>query len=56
MIFWAFTQLIGMKKVSYNGDRSPSEIVRQAIWLYLRFSLSFRNVEDFLSERGITVS
>ena len=32
------------------------ESIRQAIWLYLRFTLSFRDVEDLLAERGITVS
>jgi transposase-like protein len=32
------------------------EIIQQAIWLYLRFTLSFRDVEDLLAERGITVS
>jgi hypothetical protein len=34
----------------------PSEIIHQAIWLYVRFTLSFRDVEDLLAERGITVS
>ena len=46
----------GMKKISYNGYRFPAEIIQQAIWLYLRFTLSFRDVEDLLAERGITVS
>ena len=32
------------------------EIIQQAIWLYLRFSLSFRDVEDLLAERGVMVS
>jgi len=36
--------------------RHPPEIIQQAIWLYLRFTLSFRDVEDLLAERGITVS
>jgi putative transposase len=45
-----------MKKISYSGYRFPSEIIRQAIWLYLRFTLSFRDVEDVLAERGIAVS
>ena len=45
-----------MKKVSYAGYRFPPEIIQQAAWLYLRFSLSFRDVEDLLAERGITVS
>ena len=46
----------GMKKISYSGYRFPPEIIQQAIWLYLRFTLSFRDVEDLLAERGITVS
>ena len=41
---------------SYRGHRFPSEIISHAVWLYHRFSLSFRDVEDLLSERGITVS
>jgi transposase-like protein len=45
-----------MKKISYSGYRFPAEIIQQAIWLYLRFTLSFRDVEDLLAERGIAVS
>jgi hypothetical protein len=45
-----------MTKISYSGYRFPSEIIQQAIWLYLRFTLSFRDVEDLLAERGIVVS
>ena len=45
-----------MKKISYSGYRFPPDIIQQAIWLYLRFTLSFRNVEDLLAERGIMVS
>ena len=45
-----------MKKISYKGYRFPPEIIQQAIWLYLRFTLSFRDVEDLLAERGIMVS
>src|ERR1700746_2543606 len=45
-----------MTKISYAGYRFPPEIIHQAIWLYLRFTLSFRDVEDLLAERGITVS
>ena len=36
--------------------RFPPEIIQQAIWLYVRFTLSFRDVEDLLAERGIMVS
>jgi putative transposase len=46
----------GMKKISYKGYRFPPEIIQPAIWLYVRFTLSFRDVEDLLAERGIMVS
>jgi putative transposase len=45
-----------MKKISYSGYRFPPEIIHQAIWLYFRFTLSLRDVEDLLAERGILVS
>jgi hypothetical protein len=45
-----------MPKVSYSGYRFPPEIIHQAIWLYLRFTLSLRDVEDLLAERGIVIS
>src|ERR1700690_3128454 len=45
-----------MTKISYDGYRFPPEIIQQAIWLYVRFTLSFRDVEDLLAERGILVS
>ena len=45
-----------MKKISYARYRFPPEIIHQAIWLYLRFSLSLRDVEDLLAERGLAVS
>jgi hypothetical protein len=41
---------------SYRGHRFPSEIISHAVWVYYRFCLSFRDVEDLLAERGITVS
>jgi transposase-like protein len=45
-----------MQNISYAGYRFPPEIIQQAIWLYVRFALSFRDVEDLLAERGIAVS
>ena len=45
-----------MQKISYDGYRFTPEIIRQAIWLYLRFTLTLRDVEDLLAERGIIVS
>ena len=40
----------------YRRHRFPPEIISHAVWLYHRFALSFRDVEDLLAERGITVS
>ena len=44
------------RTLSYRGHRFPTEIISHAVWLYHRFCLSFRDVEDLLAERGITVS
>ena len=41
---------------SDRGYRFPSEVISHAVWLYHRFSLSVRDVEDLLAERGITVT
>ncbi len=41
---------------SYHGYRFPPEIISHAVWLYHRFCMSFRDVEDLLAQRGITVS
>jgi len=43
-------------KSLYKGHRFPPEIIQYAVWLYYRFTLSHRDVEDLLSERGIAVS
>ena len=45
-----------MKALSYRGYRFPPAIIQHAAWLYLRFTLSFRDVEDLLAERGVIVS
>src|SRR5437588_9349862 len=45
-----------MSKISYRGFRFPPDIIQRAVWLYFRFTLSFRDVEDLLAERGIEVS
>jgi putative transposase len=42
--------------VRYPRYRFPAAIIRHAVWLYYRFTLSFRDVEDLLAHRGITVS
>ena len=45
-----------MKPISYTRHRFPPGVIRHAVWLYLRFTLSYRDVEDLLAERGLTVS
>jgi transposase-like protein len=42
-----------MKPVSYKRYRFPPEVIRYAVWLYFRFTLSLRDVEELLAERGI---
>ena len=44
------------KPVSYKRHRFPPEIITHAVWLYFRFPLSLRLVEEMLLERGILVS
>ena len=41
---------------NYQRHRFHSEIISHAIWLYHRFCLSFREVEELLAERGVTVT
>jgi putative transposase len=41
---------------TYKRHRFPSDIISYAVWLYYRFNLSHRDIEDLLAERGITVS
>ena len=41
---------------SYAGHRFPAEIISHAVWLYFRFPLSLRMVEEMLAARGIVVS
>jgi len=45
-----------MTPISYKRHRFPPQIIQHAIWLYARFTLSFRDVEELLAERGIDVS
>ena len=40
----------------YHGFRFPSEIISHAVWLYFRFTLSFRDIEEILAYRGIDVT
>src|ERR671910_661207 len=45
-----------MQPISYARHQFPAEIIRHATWLYLRFTLSYRDVEELLAERGIETS
>ena len=45
-----------MKPISYRCHRFPPQIIQHAIWLYCRFTLSYRDVEDLLAERVLDVS
>src|SRR5215217_6090011 len=45
-----------MQPISYARHQFPPEVIRHAVWLYLRFTLSYRDVEELLAERGLDVS
>ena len=45
-----------MGEVSYRGHRYPAEIIAHCVWLYHRFPLSFRVVEELMLVRGVIVS
>ena len=45
-----------IRRSRYLRHRFPPEIISHAVWLYHRYCLSFRDVEDLLAERGIIVS
>jgi putative transposase len=45
-----------MQPISYSRHQFPPDIIRHAVWLYLRFTLSYRDVEELLAERGLEVS
>jgi putative transposase len=42
-----------MGPLCYRRHRFPPEIIQHAIWVYLRFTLSYRDVEELLAERGL---
>jgi transposase-like protein len=45
-----------MAEISYRRHRFPPMIIQHAVWLYLRFTLSYRDVEELLAERGLDIS
>ena len=44
------------EKISYKGHRFPPPIIAHVVWLYARFNLSLREVEELMLERGVDVS
>jgi hypothetical protein len=46
----------GMAVVSYSRHQFPPVVIQQAVWLYLRFTVSYRDVEKLLAERGLNIS
>ncbi|MBP5888597.1 IS6 family transposase [Streptomyces scabiei] len=47
---------MGSVSLSYKGHRYPVEVISYCVWLYFRFPLSFREVEELMLERGVVVS
>ncbi|MEW2491669.1 IS6 family transposase, partial [Streptomyces sp. NPDC048411] len=45
--------LVSSVSPSYRGHRNPVEIISHCVWLYHRFPLSFREVEELMLERGV---
>src|SRR5215471_21360313 len=45
-----------MAEISYRRHRFPPVIIQHAVWVYLRFTLSYRDVEELLAERGLDIS
>ncbi len=48
--------LVSSASPSYKGHRYPVEVISHCVWLYHRFPLSFREVEELMLERGVLVS
>ncbi|SFX75727.1 putative transposase [Streptomyces atratus] len=47
---------MGSTPPSYKGHRYPAEVISRCVWLYFRFPLSFREVEELMLERDVIVS
>ena len=45
-----------MNKNTYRGHRFPPAIIQVTVWMYARFTLSLRDVEELLAERGLDIS
>lgn len=44
-----------MTRISYKRHRFPETVIQHAVWLYFRFTLSFRDVEEMMAHRGVDV-
>jgi len=56
---WAWRGLVVVETVvapTYKGYRYPIEVIGHAVWLYHRFALSLRDVEELMSSRGVVVT
>ena len=42
--------------LSYRGYRSPAQIISHCVWLYFRFCLIFRDIQEMMLDRGVVVS
>ena len=45
-----------MKPNSFKRHRFPADVIRRAVWLYFRFTLSLRDVEELMAQRGVDLS
>lgn len=45
-----------MRAMSFKRHRFPADVIRHAVWLYFRFTLSFRDVEELMAQRGVDVT
>src|SRR6266849_2659248 len=45
-----------MPPISYARHQFPPAVIQHAVWIHLRFTLSYRDVEDLLAERGLDIS
>jgi hypothetical protein len=50
------TALMSTSAALYHRHRFPAEIISHSVWLYFRFALSFRDVEEMLAQRGVSLS
>jgi transposase-like protein len=55
-LFVRHTQLMRTSVSVYQRHRFLAEIISHSVWLYFRFALSFRNVEEMLAMRGVSLS